>query len=86
MLKPRYLPRIEPTSFNYPVDIYGKWHGNKYRFIQPFRSDHPDAITPNSMRRLRGWNTSAGIILTCLTIGTRVSGTVSINPFRSPRR
>ena len=46
VLKPRYLPRIEPTSFNYPVDIYGKWHGNKYRFIQRFRSDRPDAITP----------------------------------------
>src|SRR3954454_21996321 len=46
VLKPRYLPRIEPTSFNYPVDISGKWHGNKYRFIQRFRSDHPDAITP----------------------------------------
>jgi hypothetical protein len=25
VLKPRYLPRIEPTSFNYPVDISGKW-------------------------------------------------------------
>ena len=46
VLKPHCLPRIEPTSFNYPVDIYGKWHGNKYRFIQRFRSDHPDAITP----------------------------------------
>jgi hypothetical protein len=46
VLKPRYLPRIEPTSFNYPVDIYGKWHGNKYRLIQRFRSDRPDAIVP----------------------------------------
>jgi hypothetical protein len=46
LLKPRFLPRIEPTSFNYPVDIYGKWHGSKYRFIQRFRSDHPDALTP----------------------------------------
>ncbi len=46
VLKPRFLPRIEPTCFNYPVNIYGKWHGNKYRFIQRFRSDHPDAITP----------------------------------------
>jgi hypothetical protein len=46
VLKPRFLLRIEPTCFNYPVNLHGKWHGNKYRFIQRFRSDHPDAITP----------------------------------------
>ncbi len=46
VLKPRFLPEIRPTSFNYPVDICGKWHGGKYRFIQRFRSDHPDAIEP----------------------------------------
>jgi len=26
-LKPRFLPTIRPTQFNYPVDILGKWHG-----------------------------------------------------------
>ena len=52
VLKPRYLPRIEPPSFNYPVDISGKWHGNKCRFIQRFRSDRPDAITPEFERVL----------------------------------
>ena len=26
-LKPRFLPSIRPTEFNYPVDILGKWHG-----------------------------------------------------------
>src|SRR5216683_1015314 len=31
-LKPRFLPTIRPTQFNYPVDILGKWHGTKYRF------------------------------------------------------
>ena len=37
-LKPRFLPEIRPTQFNYPVDIVGKWHGAKYRFIQRYRS------------------------------------------------
>ena len=37
-LKPRFLPEIRPTQFNYPVDIVGKWHGANYRFIQRYRS------------------------------------------------
>src|SRR5260370_36742424 len=37
-LKPRFLPTIRPTQFNYPVDIQGKWHGTKYRFIQRYPS------------------------------------------------
>ena len=37
-LKPRFLPIIRPTQFNYPVDILGKWHGSKYRFTQRYRS------------------------------------------------
>ncbi len=46
VLKPRFLPEIRPTTFNYCVDIFGKWHGGKYRFIQRFRSDAPEAIEP----------------------------------------
>ena len=46
VLLPRYLPEIMPTEFNYPVAIYGKWHGNKYRFITRYRSDREDAIKP----------------------------------------
>lgn len=46
VLKPRFLPEIRPTEFNYPIDIYGKWHGNKYRFIQRYRCAAPDAISP----------------------------------------
>ncbi len=46
VLKPCFLPEIRPSAFNYPVDIYGKWHGNKYRFIQRFRSDRADAVEP----------------------------------------
>ena len=44
VLKPRFLPEIRPTEFNYPVDLYGRWHGTKYRFIQRFRSDRADVI------------------------------------------
>ena len=43
-LKPRFLPAIEPTEFNYPVDILGKWHGAKYRFIQRCRSGFADNL------------------------------------------
>ena len=46
VLKPRFLPSIRPTKFNYPVDIYGKWHGGSYRFIERFRSGSPDRIVP----------------------------------------
>ena len=46
VLLPRYLPKITPAEFNYPIAIYGKWHGNKYRFITQYRSDHADSFTP----------------------------------------
>ena len=46
MLKPRFLPKIRPTKFNYPIAIYGKWHGNKYRFITRYRSDDPNSYEP----------------------------------------
>jgi hypothetical protein len=38
VLKPRFLPVVRPTPFNYPVDIQGKWQGPRYRFIQRYRS------------------------------------------------
>jgi len=41
VLRPRFLPEIRPTEFNYAVAIYGKWRGNKYRFITRYRSDDP---------------------------------------------
>jgi hypothetical protein len=46
VLKPRFLAEIRPTKFNYPIDIYGKWHGNKYRFITRYRSDDRCSYTP----------------------------------------
>lgn len=42
VLRPHYLPTVEQTEFNYPVDIYGKWHGNKYRFLVRYRSGFAD--------------------------------------------
>ena len=41
-LKPRYLPEIRPTEFNYPVDMFGQWRGSKFSFIVRFRSGWPD--------------------------------------------
>jgi hypothetical protein len=44
VLKPRFLPSIRPTQFNYPVDILGKWRGAQYRFIQRYRSGFPENL------------------------------------------
>jgi hypothetical protein len=41
-LKPRILPEIRRTQFNYPVGIFGKWRGNKYSFITRYRSGFSD--------------------------------------------
>jgi hypothetical protein len=46
VLLPKYLPEVMPSEFNYPIAIYGKWHGNKYRFITRYRSDQPNFSTP----------------------------------------
>lgn len=43
-LKPRFLPSIRQTEFNYPIDILGKWRGAQYRFIQRYRSGFPDNL------------------------------------------
>jgi hypothetical protein len=42
ILKPRYLPVVHVTSFNYPVDILGKMRGNKYCFSTRYRSGFPE--------------------------------------------
>jgi len=44
LLKPRFLPAIHPTEFNYPVDIHGKWRGRSYSFIQRYRSGFPENL------------------------------------------
>ncbi len=44
VLKPRFLPSISPTAFNYPIDIRGAWAAGRYRFIQRYRSGMPHNI------------------------------------------
>jgi hypothetical protein len=44
VLKPRFLPAVRPTQFNYCVDIQGKWQGPRYRFIQRYRSGFPENL------------------------------------------
>jgi hypothetical protein len=47
VLIPRFLSEIRPTEkFNYPIAIYGKWLGNKYRFLTRYRSDDPRSVAP----------------------------------------
>ena len=38
VLKPRFLPKIIPTEWNYVIDIHGAWAAGRYRFIQRYRS------------------------------------------------
>ncbi|WP_192359983.1 hypothetical protein [Mesorhizobium mediterraneum] len=38
VLKPRFLPEIRPTEWNYVIDIRGSWAAGRYRFIQRYRS------------------------------------------------
>ena len=44
VLKPRFLPEVRPTPFNYPVDIVGKWRGSNYSFITRYRSGFPENL------------------------------------------
>jgi hypothetical protein len=43
-LKPRFLPEVRPTQFNYPVDILGKWRGRQYSLVTRYRSGFPDNV------------------------------------------
>lgn len=38
ILKPRFLPEIRPTEWNYVIGIHGAWAAGRYRFIQRYRS------------------------------------------------
>ncbi|MSP84057.1 MAG: hypothetical protein EXQ94_14405 [Alphaproteobacteria bacterium] len=38
VLKPRFLPDIRPTEWNYVIDIRGAWLAGRYRFMQRYRS------------------------------------------------
>ena len=34
VLKPRFLPSVKPTEFNYMIDIHGEWRAGRYRFMK----------------------------------------------------
>jgi hypothetical protein len=38
VLKPRFLPQITPTEWNYVIAIHGAWAAGRYRFMQRYRS------------------------------------------------
>ena len=42
VLKPRFLPEIKPTEWNYVIDIHGAWAAGRYRFMQRYRSGIED--------------------------------------------
>jgi hypothetical protein len=42
ILKPRFLPAIRPTAFNYPIALHGRWRGAKYTFYTRYRSGFPE--------------------------------------------
>ena len=83
VLKPRFLPKIRPTKFNYPIAIYGKWHGNRYRLITRYRSDDPRSYEPEFEAPFARLETLAGTLSTCPTTDIRANGFACFNASRS---
>ena len=47
LLKPRYIkPPPKKPDFNYPIDIWTKWHGNFFYFGSTWASPGPNRIAP----------------------------------------
>lgn len=44
VLRPRLLPVVTPTAWNYPVGLHGAYAGGRYRFITRYRSGRPDNL------------------------------------------
>jgi hypothetical protein len=42
VLKPRFLPAITPTQWNYVIDIHRGWPAGRYCFMQRYRSGMED--------------------------------------------
>lgn len=62
-LRPRFLPEIRPTEFNYPVALLGRWRGGKYSFITRYRSgfaDNPGEEFDSAFTRLDHVSGAAG--------------------------
>ena len=43
-LRPRFLPEVRPTTFNYPIAIFGRWRGRQYSFVTRYRFGHADNL------------------------------------------
>ena len=85
-LKPRFLPTIRPTRFNYPVDILGKWHGTKYRFIQRYRSGLPEIWAKSLTRPSPASIGSAAVGSISSGTATPENGSACIAALPSPKR
>jgi hypothetical protein len=85
-LTPRFLPTIRPTQFNYPVDIVGKWHGTKYRFIQRYRSGFPENLDEEFDAPSPASTGSAVIASTSSGTATPQNGSACIAASPSPKR
>jgi hypothetical protein len=85
ILKPRFLPAIVPTPFNYPVDIQGKWQGPRYRFIQRYRSGFPENLGEEFDAPSSASTGSAQTASTSSGIGTPAPGIASTAANPSPR-
>jgi hypothetical protein len=79
VLKPRFLPQIRPTQWNYVIDIHGAWAAGRYRFMQRYKSgmehnrgDEFDAPSPASI----AWGRTVSISTGC---GTRANGGASMS-------
>jgi hypothetical protein len=85
-LKPRFLPTIRPTQFNYPVDILGKWHGTKYRFIQRYAPVSRRISAKNLTRPSPASTGSAAIASISSGTATPENGSACIAALPSPKR
>lgn len=45
-LKPAAMPTTIPKDHNYPIDVYGKWLGNKYRFLIRMKTVFENSTVP----------------------------------------
>jgi hypothetical protein len=85
-LKPRFLPTIRPTQFNYPIDILGKWHGTKYRFIQCYRSGFRETLGEEFDAPFAPSTGSAATASTSSGTVTLENGSACIAASLSPKR
>ena len=85
VLRPRFLPEIRPTSFNYPVPSRVNGMATDTASCNASALTIRTRASPSSMHRLRVWSMSAATALMCPGIAIQVSGFVSTALFPSSR-